>query len=60
MNISPKVVEKGAPEGSGEKRKPDLEIIKKLEVLIYQKILLRKFLRRLIIGILRCFDLVTY
>ena len=30
MNISPNVIEKGAPEGSVEKRKPDLKLIKKL------------------------------
>ena len=31
MNINPKVIEKGAPEGSVEKRKPDLKLIKNLE-----------------------------
>jgi nucleoside-diphosphate-sugar epimerase len=31
MDISPKIVENGAPEGSVNERKPDLKLIKELE-----------------------------
>ena len=30
MEITPEIIEKGAPEGSVEKRRPDLKLIKKL------------------------------